>query len=87
MFTKDDSFKQQESIKTPQRESTQTFRQTAKRDVAGFVRRMKYENYVRSGIRPEEAALRVGVRLPPGVNLNSTEILRIIERGIPPKRL
>ena len=58
-----------------------TPREKAKAQVGGFMRRSRYETYVRSGMPPQNAATLVGVRLPTGVYLHPTEILRIVEQG------
>lgn len=56
-------------------------RERAKQRVKSFVRKMQFENYVRSGMAPTDAATRVGIKVPPGSVLKTQDVLRIIEKG------
>lgn len=49
--------------------------------VTGFVRRRKYDILKKQGLAPEEAARRLGVKIPRGITLKPDELLRKIERG------
>ncbi len=55
-------------------------RERAKQRVKSFVRKMHFENYVRSGMSPTDAAIRVGIKVHPGSVLKTQEILRILEK-------
>lgn len=56
-------------------------KQKAKFRVTGFVRRRKYDILTKQGLPPEEAARRLGVKIPYGITLKPDELLRKIERG------
>ena len=56
-------------------------RERARTQVNAFVKRLEFDGYVKQGLPPEEAARRIGVKLPPGKPLSIMEILRIIQRG------
>jgi len=53
----------------------------AKREVGSFVKKMHFENYVRSGMTPTQAAGRVGIRIPPGRELRIQDVLNFLETG------
>ncbi len=56
-------------------------RERAHQRVKSFIRKMHFENYVRSGMAPTDAAVRVGIKVRPGSVLSTQEVLRIIEKG------
>lgn len=56
-------------------------REQARQRVKSFVRKMQFESYVRSGLSPADAATRVGIKMPFGSPLKTSEILKIIEKG------
>ena len=56
-------------------------RERAKQRVKSFVRKMQFESYVRSGLTPSDAAVRVGIKVAPGSVLKTQDVLRIIEKG------
>jgi hypothetical protein len=56
-------------------------KEKAKVRVTGFVRRRKYDILTKQGLAPEEAARRLGVKIPHGITLKPDELLRKIERG------
>lgn len=49
--------------------------------VAGFLRRRKYEILVKHGVPPEEAARRLGIKMPYGVRVREEEVLKKVEKG------
>jgi hypothetical protein len=62
-------------------------RERAKQKVKSFVRKMQFESYVRSGLSPSDAAVRVGIKIRPGSVLKAQEVIKIIERGRLGKRI
>ena len=56
-------------------------KEKAKVRVTGFVRRRKYDILRKQGLPPEEAARRLGVKIPYGITLRPDELLKKIERG------
>lgn len=56
-------------------------RERARLEVRAFIKRMEYDNYIKQGLPPEEAARRIGVKVPAGQRLDPIDILRIIQRG------
>lgn len=62
-------------------------RERAKQRVKSFVRKMQFESYVRSGLSPSDAAVRVGIKIRPGSELKAQEVLKIIEKGKLGKRI
>ena len=56
-------------------------KQRSKVRVTGFVRRRKYDILTKQGLPPEEAARRLGVKIPHGITLRRDELLKKIERG------
>jgi hypothetical protein len=54
-------------------------RKRAKKKVDSFVKRMKFNNMLRTGMSVEQAARRVGIRVPLGRRVKPEEILKKLQ--------
>ena len=77
----------EDNIAEERRSAHQSASLRAKEHVQGLLRRLRYTNFVNLGHSPEEAAKRVGVRIPPGENLRPDQVMRLVEKGKSPTRL
>jgi hypothetical protein len=61
--------------------SREESRLKAKQEVDSLVRKMRFESYIASGITPQQAAMRMGVKISPYEHLTPHEILKRVEEG------
>jgi len=66
---------------TNSKESSSFVRPDMHQKVMSFERRLQYDNLVKAGTSPREAARRVGVNVPMGANLTPKDITQILETG------
>jgi hypothetical protein len=65
-----------EEARTKRQQSRETSRLKAKREVGSLVRKLQFEGYIRSGLTPQQAAMRMGVKVSPYERISPHELLR-----------